>query len=385
MSTSIEQGTAPTLTRLQRRLLGVAATLTTPLVPGDFLELVNPMWSPRELRGQITAIRPETADASTIVIRPSARWLGHWPGQYLRIGAEINGIRHWRAYTLTSDPDHPQGLLSITVKHVPEGKMSPFFTRFAEPGSIVYLGAAEGAFRLPHPLPEKLLMISAGSGISPIWSMVRNLAAQREEPSDVRHIHCCRDADDFIFGDTLRHLDARWPGYELREHHSNTQGRIIPADLDDFCPDWRERSTLLSGPADMLDSFSEHWKAEGDPEKLATERYQPVIGGDAAVDPGSGGTIRFRVTGFDAVSDGKTPILVAGEQAGAKLRYGCRMGVCHTCICRLEAGKVRDLRTGREHGEPGKMVRTCINAPEGHVELDEGHVVIAGTPTKSDA
>src|SRR6202008_3481940 len=116
-----------------------------------------------------------------------------------------------------------------------------------------------------------------------IWSMFLNRAPQRDGLSYVRHIHCCRDADDFIFGDTLRHLDARWPGYELREHHSNTQGRIIPADLDGICPDWRERATFLSGPAEMLDSFSEHWKAEGDPEKLAMERFQPVIGGDAAV------------------------------------------------------------------------------------------------------
>jgi hypothetical protein len=61
------------------------------------------------------------------------------------------------------------------------------------------------------------------------------------------------------------------------------------------------------------------------------------------------------------------------------------MGICHTCVGRLRSGKIRDLRTGNVHGQEGEMVRTCINAPEGHVELDEGHVVIAGTPTKSDA
>ena len=371
----VERGATPRISKVQRRLLSAARTLTTPLVPDDYLELLNPMWSTRELRGLIQEVRPETEDASTVVIKPSVPWRGHWPGQYLRIGVELNGIRHWRAYTLTSDPDHPKGLLSITVKHVPEGRLSPYFTRYAEPGSMVYLGGAEGAFRLPHPLPERLLMISAGSGITPIWSLLRNLA-RRDALTDVRHIHCSRTADDFIFGERLRALAGSRSGYELHEHHSSTEDRITPEDLDDVCGDWRDRDALLSGPGDMLDAMSAHWAAEGDPGKLSMERFQPIIGGDATAEAGSGGTIHFRVTELEAECDGRTPILVAGEEAGGKLAFGCRMGVCHTCICRLESGRVRDLRTGRIHGEPGEMIRTCINAPEGHVELDEGHVQV---------
>ena len=125
-------------------MLAAARALTTPLLPDDYIELMNPMWTTRELRGEIVDIRPETEDTSTIVIRPSAKWLGHWPGQYLRIGVEIDGRRHWRAYSLTSDPNHPDGLISVTVKHVPEGKLSPYFTRKAEIGTMVFLGGVEG-------------------------------------------------------------------------------------------------------------------------------------------------------------------------------------------------------------------------------------------------
>ena len=64
------------------------------------------------------------------------------------------------------------------------------------------------------------------------------------------------------------------------------------------------------------------------------------------------------------------PILVGGEEAGADLAYGCRMGICHTCVGRLAEGQVRDLRTGEVHGEQGDMIRTCINAPEGRVEVE---------------
>jgi ferredoxin len=85
---------------------------------------------------------------------------------------------------------------------------------------------------------------------------------------------------------------------------------------------------------------------------------------------GAGGTIRFRASKLEATSDGEQPILLAGEGAGATLPFGCRMGICHTCVGRLRSGQVRDLRTGRVHGQPGEMLRTCVNAPEGAVEID---------------
>jgi ferredoxin len=138
-------------------------------------------------------------------------------------------------------------------------------------------------------------------------------------------------------------------------------------DLDDLCPDWREREAFVSGPGPMLDALTAHWQREGDVARLNMERFQPVIGGDAG--SGAGGTVRFRTSGVAAVCDGGTPILVAGENAGATLPFGCRMGICHTCVGRLCAGQVRDLRTGEVFGQPDEMVRTCVNAPEGAIEI----------------
>jgi ferredoxin len=119
----------------------------------------------------------------------------------------------------------------------------------------------------------------------------------------------------------------------------------------------------------MIDAIQVHWKEQGDPELLRVERFQPIIGrGDA--DVGTGGTVHFRVTDVRATCDVGVSILVGGEQAGGLLPFGCRMGICHTCVGRLRSGQVRDLRTGELHGEQGQTVRTCVNAPEGHVEID---------------
>jgi ferredoxin-NADP reductase len=364
----VEQAATPKVSALRRGAMRVARAMTTPLVPDDYLALMNPAWSARELTGTIVRIKPETEQAATVVVRPSFQWPGHRPGQYLRIGVELNGIRHWRAYSLTSDPDHPDGLVSVTVKHVADGRMSPYFTRRAEPGSMVFLGQVEGEFRLPDALPERPLFISAGSGITPIWSMLRDLE-RRDALGDVFHLHCSRSGDEVIFGDYLRRMNTSRPGYRLHEHLTGEDRRITPADLDDLSPDWRERETFLSGPPDMIDAMASHWKQHGDPALLNIERFQPIIGrGDAEL--GSGGTVHFRVTDVRATCNAGVSMLVGGEQAGGLFTFGCRMGICHTCVGKLRSGQLRDLRTGELHGEPGETVRICVNAPEGHVEID---------------
>jgi stearoyl-CoA 9-desaturase NADPH oxidoreductase len=353
---------------LRRNAMRLARSLTTPLVPDDYLALIDPRWSARELIGTIAEVRPETAEASTVVVRPSFTWPGHRPGQYLRIGVELNGIRHWRAYSLTSDPDHPDGLVSVTVKHVPSGRLSPYFTRRAEPGSLVFLGEVEGEFRLPDSPMERSLFISAGSGVTPIWSMLRELE-RGDQLSDVVHLHCSRTAEEVIFGDYLRRMDREYPGYTLHERLTGHDGRVAPSDLEDICPDWREREAFLSGPRDMIDAMGAHWRQAGDRARLHIERFQPTIGrGDVAL--GSGGTVHFRVTDMHASCDPGVSMLVGGEAAGGLLPFGCRMGICHTCVGKLRSGVIRDLRTGDLHGEPGETVRTCVNAPEGHVEVD---------------
>jgi ferredoxin-NADP reductase len=363
-----ERGAAPIVSPGRRRALGLMRSFTSPLLPDDYLELINPLWSTRELRGRIERIERETADAVTVLIKPGWDWPGHRPGQYLRLGIEVDGIHHWRAYSLTSDPARADGCIAITPKLVPDGTVSPFLFERARPGMIVRLGGVEGSFVLPERVPERLLLLSAGSGITPIMSMLRGLdrAAQL---ADVVHVHSSRTAAGAIFGTELRALHAGRPGYRLHEQITGQQGRLTPERLDAICPDWRERESFVCGPAGLLEAMGERWRTHGDPALLHVEHFQPHrdIGEG---ERGCGGTIHFRSSGVSGVSDGTQPILQAGESAGASLPFGCRMGICHSCVGRLRAGQVRDLRTGRVHGAPGELLRTCVNAPEGAIEID---------------
>ncbi len=172
-----------------------------------------------------------------------------------------------------------------------------------------------------------------------------------------------------IFARELGELDARHPGYRLHLRLTGEQGRVTPEQLDALCEDWREREAFVCGPAGLLEAMEQRWSEDGEHKQLHIEHFQPstTVGEGQR---GSGGKIRFRKSDLEACSDGEQPILVAGEKAGASLPFGCRMGICHTCVGKLRTGQVRDLRTGLVHGQPGEMLRTCINAPEGAVEID---------------
>lgn len=361
-----ERGAQPNVSEVRRRVLDAASTFFTPLLPDDYLELINPLWSTRELRGRIERIHPEADGAVTVVIRPGHRWGGHKAGQYLRIGVIVDGIHHWRAYSLTSAADRSDGCITITPKLVDGGKVSPWFVNAAKPGEVVRLGGVDGTFTLPDPLPPKILMISAGSGITPIMSMLRSID-RRGGRTQVKLIHSARSADRVIFGEELRLMAERGPWLDLHVQETGTAGRFTTRHLDQLCPDWKKRTTFASGPGEMLDVLAAHWDEHGVSARLEMERFQPVIGGDPGV--GEGGTITFLKSGIETDCEAGKPILIAGEEAGAELPFGCRMGICRTCVGTLCSGQLRDLRTGEVHGAEGEIVRTCVNAPEGPVEI----------------
>lgn len=329
--------------------------------------MINPLWTTKELRGKVERVEPQGSEAASVLIRPGYEWPGHKPGQYVRLGVVIDGVYHWRAYSLTSDPEPEDGLISVTPKKVDTGVVSPYLVQGIQPGDLVRLGEIEGVFTLPEPLPAKMLFISAGSGITPVISMLRSLD-HGAELRDAVVIHSARTREQVMFLSVLEDLDHRNERMRLDLRLTSERGRLEPNHLDEACPDWREREAFCSGPGEMLDALIEHWESNGDRDRLHFERFQPKIGGDS--NAGDGGKVRFLESDKTAECDGGTSILETGEQAGLDLAHGCRIGICHTCVGTLKSGKLRDLRSGEVIEPTGQDVRICINAAEGDVELE---------------
>ena len=327
--------------------------LTTPFLPDDYLTMVNPLWATNDLRARVDEVRREAAGAATLVLTPSRGWDGHLPGQYIGVGVDIDGVRHWRTYSLTS-PDR----VSITVK--PLGRVSDHLVRRTPVGTVLHLRAATGDFTWRDGRPA--LFLTAGSGITPAMGMLRGLKAKGLLP-DITHLHSALTRDDVIFGPELRSLDASQPAYTLIERHTDADGLLQMSELDNLVPDWRQRETWVCGPTGLLDAVESHWADEGMTESLHVERFTPVLRGG-----GSSGAIEFARSGVTAHAD--TTLLEAGENAGVLMPSGCRMGICFGCVIPLLQGQVRDVRTGDVHGEPGDLVQTCISSPAGDCALD---------------
>jgi len=363
----------------------LAELVTTPLLPADYLDLFSPMRTGADLRGRILQVRSETRDAVTLLIRPGRSWRGHRPGQYVRIGVEVDGVRNWRAYSLTSltsptpaasrtsdpsqttDPSQPSardGNISITVKEIPGGKVSQHLVRHAAPGTMIMLDQAAGDFTLPAERPAKVLFLTAGSGITPVMGMLRNAI---DSLDDVVVLHSAPSAPEVIFGAELRALAARG-AIRLIERHTDTGGKITMDDLAALVPDWAQRQTWACGPAGLLDAAEERWGATGVADQLHTERFRPTV-----LATGEGGTVTFARSGVTLESGGATPLLDAGEEAGVLMPSGCRMGICFGCVVPLREGAVRDLRNGEittAVAEEPVLVQTCVSAAAGVCDLD---------------
>lgn len=365
---SRRSGRAP----LRQRVVRLAERATTPLLPADYLDLFDPLRPGAELRGRIVDVHPETSDAATILIRPGADWAGHVPGQYVRIGVDVDGVRRWRAYSLTHGP-RTDGLISITVKAVPDGRVSNHLVRHATAGTLVHLEQPAGEFVLPTD-GGKLLFVTAGSGVTPVIGMLRNLfpvadsgvvTLARSAPYDIVVVHVAPSEPDSIFLANLRALDEAGL-IRLVPRYDDEHGVLDVDDLDDLVPDLADRTTFACGPPGLLDALAQHHDARG--VDLLTEQFRaanPVVG--------EGGAVHFARTGTTVEADGATPILDAAEDAGVLMPSGCRMGICFGCVLPLREGAVRDLRTGEvTTATPGDNVKiqTCISTAAGTCAID---------------
>ncbi|MGP4089722.1 ferredoxin reductase [Streptomyces sp. KR55] len=349
--------------------------LTTPLLPDDYLALLDPLLSARWPAGRVQAVQPETSEATTLLIRPGRGWSGHRPGQYVSIGAEVDGVLNWRTYTISSAPGRRPGEpFAITVKALVDGRVSTHLARHVRPGTVLRLGPVQGEFVLPDgALPRKVLLLTAGIGVTPAMSMLRALAVRvgRRDTAevDVAMVHSAPDAEQTVFGAELRDLHAGLPWFRLYEHHTRPAGRLTPDRLTALCPDWRERDTWICGPDAMLESFQRHWQREGLGHRLRLERFRAAAPLPPAGD-GAPGRVCFVRSGVETDAGPDTPLLAAGEAAGVLMPSGCRMGICFSCVSPLVSGRVRDLRTGDVTGEPGELVQTCVSAVVGTVAID---------------
>ncbi len=331
---------------------------------------IAPARSLTELRAEVVAVKVETPDTMTFALQPNAAWRGHRAGQYTSIEVEIDGVRVRRCYSIASAPG--QRPISITVKRVPGGRVSTWMHEELRPGAIVRLGPATGDFTLPASAPTRLLLLSGGSGITPVMSILRDLSA-RGAVNDLVFVHHARSRADVIFGPELETLAARHPGLRLivcLDDDDDAPRGFDEARLAALVPDFAERSTFLCGPAPMMDRAEAFWAEQGASARLALERFVSAPPLTALAAPGEAVQVQLARSQREVVATGPGPLLEQLERAGETPASGCRMGICHTCACRKRSGTVQNLVTGEVSSRPDEEIQLCISVPRSDLELD---------------
>lgn len=363
--------TAPRSTLHRILASRLVATLTYPHGVDRYLEQFDPTWSIHEVRATVTAVRYLTADSVSLTLKPNANWQGFRAGQFVRLTVEINGVRRMRCYSPANSVHATDGQIELTIKAHATGFVSRYLRENAAAGMVVTLSAADGVFALPEQRPDRVLLISGGSGITPVMSMLRTLLDEGHQ-GQITFLHYCNSALDMIYATELALIAAKHANVELircyaKESGGELQGWFSREQLVKAVPDYAEASAFLCGPPAMMQAVEQVWSEDGIGERLALERFTaaPVV-----VESGSAeGDVRFVRSERYAANNGDT-LLNQAEAAGLKPESGCRMGICKACTCRKTSGQVRDIRSGQLSAAGEEDIQICVSVPVGTVTLD---------------
>ncbi len=343
-----------------------------------YLELLNPLWAISQVRARITAVVHGTSDSVTLTLQPNSNWLGFEAGQYIGLTAEIEGVRRTRYYSLANSSYDTNGQIEVTVKAHSWGLVSQYLKQHAEVGQVLDLTQAQGDFILPVSRPDHFLLISGGSGITPIIAMLRTLCDEHYS-GKITVLHYCRNPQELIYGDVLRGIAKDFANVELQciftrdpdlheGNEFNSPERLSLEQLQCRVPGFAQALTYVCGPPGLLEQAELIWCQQGISQRLNIEHFTAsVLAFDHREDPL--GTVSFLNSARDTRADGRSLLLLA-EAAGIRPASGCRMGICATCTCKKSTGIVRNLITGELSGEPNEDIRLCISVPLGNVSLN---------------
>jgi ferredoxin-NADP reductase len=374
MISQLREGLRPARRQLNGLLRTRAvAALVRPRAVDDYLELIDPTWSVQDVRARVTQVRAATRRAVSLWLKPNEMWRGFRAGQYVQLSVRSRGVRYTRCFSISSAPE--DGLpLRVTIQGIPDGRVSEWARQHVQVGDVVQMSQAQGEFVLPAVAPRRLLFITAGSGITPAMSMARHLTLL-QYTGELYWLHYARD--EVIFADELAELADALPGVRVfvqstgRAARRSASRHFAAEQLERWVPCWRDCESYVCGPAPLLGAVSAHWQQHQLTPQLHVERFLP---GRVAVPDPHAETLAcqliFQKSGREQAGHSSRSLLEQAEAAGLRPASGCRMGICHSCVCRKVSGVVRNELTGRVSSEPGEDIQLCISTPRSDVVLD---------------
>lgn len=353
----------------------LAAALAWPHGVDRYLELLDPMLAAHDVRARVVDVRRENPDSdgpavTTLTLQPTSSWRGHLGGQYVQVGVDVPeypGRRLTRCFSVSSAASGPGEQFTLTVRAHEEGQVSKFLAREAQPGQLVHLSQAEGEFTLPGspatPSPDRVLMISGGSGITPVMSQLRTLLRDGYDGHagrPVTFVHFARSPEDQIFREELDEIAEADNGVAVHRFYGDQM--FTEELLEGIVPGFREVDAWACGPAGLIDLVQ---AAYADSDRLRVEFFKVPTASTGE----AGGDLSFTDSEITTANTGES-ILEQAEGAGLSPEFGCRMGICFSCTTRKSGGTIRNVLTGEQSSLPDEDIRICVSAPVGDCAVE---------------
>jgi stearoyl-CoA 9-desaturase NADPH oxidoreductase len=345
-----------TLTRRMSRS-SLLNLLTGPHGVDRYTEIVDPTWTQGQARARVVAVRRQTSRSVTLTLQPNRAFAGFRAGQHINLSVEIDGRRRTRCYSPASAEGSP--LIELTVGRHDGGLVSTYLCDHARPGMVVGLDSVGGDFVMPAIRPRRILLVSGGSGITPVLSMVRTLRTEGFS-GEIAFVHYARSAAEACYSDELRALPGVrvLHGYTRETAGSDLVGRFGPEHLSTAMPN--PDAVFVCGPPALVDAVRELR-----PDAFSESFVPPVF----EVVESTGGTVTFADSNVEVTDDGQS-LLAQAEAAGLTPESGCRMGICHSCTRPKKSGVVRNLITGVVSTAEDEDIQICVTAPVGDVAIN---------------
>jgi 3-ketosteroid 9alpha-monooxygenase subunit B len=306
---------------------------------------------------RVADVVAETDDARSLVFdlaADQAEHFGYRPGQFLtlRIPSDRCGSVA-RCYSLSSSP-HTGDALTVTVKRTPEGYASNWIHDNIRPGSELDVLPPGGVFS-PKSLDDDLLCVAAGSGITPVASIVKSALAHGT--GRVALVYANRDERSVIFGRALAELAAAQPERLVVVHWlESVQGLPTSAGLRELMRPFADREAFVCGPGPFMDAATAALREldvpkthvekfvslEGNPFRKAEQVIAEQVIAEPVAEQPKAATIEVELDGQKHTlpwPEGRRLLDVLLD-AGLDAPFSCREGRCSACACVKVDGEV---------------------------------------------
>ena len=328
-----------------------------------WLQKINPLWSVQQALGKIVQKQQSAADTVSLTIQVNRHFKMGQAGQHHPIIIEIKGIRYERTYSLTQ-LDHQHVLL--TVKKVDQGIVSQWLNDHAKIDDVIEFGVPYGEMLVPKN-SQNLILLAAGSGITPMYSLIKQLATTRQLDQQAVHLmYWVKKHEDVAFKQVFDHFSEQFPQFKFEVFY--TQEQLADSRLNvehlNHIENLQDSTVYVCGPSGFVSTAEALFENVQDFKSEAFS-LSPVITDDI-------GFINVTLTQSNkvvAIPKGQS-ILVGLEQQNIKPQHGCRMGICNKCACNKAQGATKNLVNGSENSEPNNLLRICVNTAQTDLVID---------------